>query len=271
MLACYIDDSADAKQKVIYSVAGFVADSAVWFDVERYWSMRLNREGLDYFRTWECVNLKGEFQRKLVDRHGLTTARVIADAVLRDLKQLIATSNLYAYCMGVLMDDYRQCSSESDGEIVLNKDPYVFAHQMFIGIVLSEVQKFPYREIIAFHYDEHSKAGMLQKSWDGYKECNPNWARSAGILEPLDDKKNVPVQVADLLAHTTTRMFQQWRNDPDVAVAGLKDWLKGNLMRVPYTNAKFLRTLIAGNVERLRAKGAKGGLIVPDATFTSGL
>ncbi|MGB6738117.1 MAG: DUF3800 domain-containing protein [Candidatus Sulfotelmatobacter sp.] len=263
MFACYIDDSADAQQKTIYSVAGFVAESAEWFDVSRYWSRRLESEGLDYFRTYECVNLEGEFRRKLVDRHGLTTARVIADAVLADLKQIVATSNLYAFCMGVLMDDYRQVSSEPDGEIVLNKDPYVFAHQMFIGIVLGEVRKFPYRQIVAFHYDEHSKAGMFQRSWEGYKECNPNWAESAGVLEPLDDKRNVPVQVADLLAHTTTRMFQQWRHEPEAAVARMKGWLKGNLMRVPYTNAEFLRTLVAGNVERLRAKGAKGGLVVP--------
>jgi hypothetical protein len=265
MLACYIDDSADFQQKTVYSVAGFVADSADWFEVERYWAMRLNREGLDYFHTWECVNLEGEFQRKLVDRHGLNTARVIADAVLRDLKQLIATSNLYAFCMGVLMDDYKQVSNEPDGEIVLNRDPYVFAHQMFIGIILSEVRKFPGQEIIAFHYDEHSKAGLLKKSWEGYKACNPNWAQSAGILEPLDDKKNIPVQAADLLAYTTTKMFQRWRTDPD-AVSDLKDWLKGNLMRVPYTNAEFLRAVVAGNVERFKRDGAKGGLVVPDVT-----
>jgi hypothetical protein len=268
MLACYIDDSADAQQKTVYSVAGFVADTAEWFDVSRYWSMRLEREGLDYFRTWECVNLEGEFQSKLVDRHGLTTARVIADAVLRDLKQLVATSKLYAFCMGVLMDDYRQVVNEPDGAIVLNKDPYVFAHQMFIGIILGEVQKFPYRQIMAFHYDEHSKAALFQKSWDGYKECNPNWANSAGILEPLDDKTNVPIQIADLLAHTTTRMFLQWRSEPEAAVSNLKSWLKGNLMRVPYTTADFLRTLVAGNVERMRAKGVKGGLIIPDENTT---
>ena len=263
MLACYIDDSADAQQKTVYSVAGFVADSTVWFDVERYWSMRLKSEGLDYFRTWECVNLEGEFQRKLVDRHGLTTARVIADAVLCDLKELVAASNLYAFCMGVLMNDYRQVVGEPDGGIVLNKDPYVFGHQMFMGIILSEMDKFPGREIIAFHYDEHSKANLLQNSWDGYKECNPNWAKSAGILEPLDDKRCVPIQVADLLAHTTTRMFLHWRNDPEAAVANLKGWLGSNLIRVPYTNAEFLRDIVAGNVQRFRAVGAKGGLLVP--------
>jgi hypothetical protein len=166
--------------------------------------------------------------------------------------------------MGVLMDDYRQVVSGPDGGIVLNKDPYIFAHQMFMGIILSEMDKFPGREIIAFHYDEHSRASLLQNSWDGYKKCNPNWAKSAGILEPRDDKKCVPIQVADLLAHTTTRMFRQWRDDPDAAVASLKGWLKSNLMRVPYANAEFLRLLVAGNVERFRAMGAKGGLLLPE-------
>src|SRR6266702_236099 len=66
---------------------------------------------------------------------------------------------------------------------------------------------------------------------------------------------------------TTTRMFKRWRNDPDTAVSGLKNWLKGDLMRVPYTNAEFLRTLVVANVERLRAKGAKERLVVPDAKF----
>jgi hypothetical protein len=269
MLACCIDDSADANRKIVYSVAGFVADSAKLFDVERYWNMRLEREGLDYFRTYECVNLEGEFQRKLVDRHGLTTARVIADAVLHDLQQLVATSDLYAYCFGVLMDDYRQVSNEPDGRIVLNSDPYIFAHQMFIGLVLDEVHTFPRREIVAFQYDEHSKASLLKNSWEGYKECNPNWGKSAGILEPADDKKSVPIQIADLLAHTTTRMFLQWQDEPEAAIAKMKEWLKGNLMRIPYANAEFLRLLVAGNVDRFKSLGAKGGLILPESTPNS--
>lgn len=269
MLACSMDDSADHGRKTVYSVAGFVAKSSVLFDVERYWNKRLQAEGLDYFRTWECVNLEGEFQRKLVDRHGLTTARVIADAVLRDLRQLVAASDLYVYCLGVLMDDYRQVSGEPDGQIVLNPDPYIFAHQMFIGIILDEVHTFPRREIVAFQYDQHSKASLLQNSWEGYKECNPNWAKSAGILEPLDDKKNVSIQIADLLAHTTTRMFLQWQDEPEAAIAKMKEWLKGHLMRIPYANAEFLRLLVEGNVERFRSLGAKGGLIVPQQTLSS--
>src|SRR5260370_12965050 len=36
---------------------------------------------------------------------------------------------------------------------------------------------------------------------------------------------------------------------PEAAVTNLKSWLKGNLMRVPYTNSRFLRNIVAGNVK----------------------
>ena len=83
-----MDDSADAQRKTVFSVAGFIAEPDQWFEAQRHWESRLKKEGLDYFRTYECINLEGEFRKKLVDRHGLTTARVIANAVLYDLKQI---------------------------------------------------------------------------------------------------------------------------------------------------------------------------------------
>jgi hypothetical protein len=256
-----MDDSADAKQKTVFSVSGFIGDSAKWFDVERYWNRRLQSEGLAYFRTYDCVHLEGEFKTKLVDRYGLTTARVIANAVLLDLKQIVATSELFAYCFGVWMDDYRLVASEPDGEIVLNKDPYVFAHLQAIGLVLDEVYRFPRQEIVAFQYDLHSKAELLQTGWPRFQECNPNFAKSAGTLAPVDDKNTVPIQVADLLAHTTTRTFKQLPDDPEGAQLRLKGWLTRNLMRVAYADATYLRKLVAANVKRARALGAKGGLL----------
>jgi hypothetical protein len=261
MLGFYMDDSADSKRKTVFSVAGFIGEGKEWFEVERSWNARLEREGLNYFRTYDCVNLEGEFQKKLVDVHGLSTARVIADAVLRDLKQLVAASQLYAYCAGFLMDDYRLVAAELDGQIVLNEDPYVFAHHLLIGLVLEEVNKFPRREIVAFLYDEHSKATLLQNSWAGYKECNPNYAKSAGTLAPLDDKAHAPIQVGDLLAHSTTRFVLEFLHEPERAKAKMKEWLGTNLMRIVYADAKWLREVVDGNTERFKVLGAKAGMI----------
>ena len=61
MLACNIDDSADAKRKIVFSVAGFVGYPKDWDDLVDKWNKRLKREGLDYFRTYDCLNLEGEF------------------------------------------------------------------------------------------------------------------------------------------------------------------------------------------------------------------
>jgi hypothetical protein len=250
VLGFYMDDSADAARKIVFSVAGFIGDSQDWFDLERHWRQALDREDIEYFRTYECVNLEGEFKRKLVDRHGLTTARVIADALLSELKQIVATSRVYGYCLGVLMDDYRKVSAEADGMTVLDPDPYFGAHNQLIGLVCEKVLTFPHREIVAFLYDEHSKAALLQEAWSGFKEKNPTWAQVAGTLAPLDDKVHIPIQVGDLLAHSTTRLFLEAPANPKAALDRLKGWLGGNLMEVAYMDEKYLRALVTHNIQR---------------------
>jgi len=230
-----------------------------WFDLERHWDRALKHAGVSYFRTTECVNLlDGEFQR-LADAHGLTTARVIADALLKDLKQIIATSDIYAFCTAVLMEDYRQVLSEPDGAIVLNPDPYIYAHYQFIGLVLAEFLKFERFEVCAFLYYETSKARLMQDGWEGYKKENPNWARHAGALAPLDDKLHIPIQVADLLAYTPTRVYAS-ASVEEAKLRGeqhLKSWLKGHLIRVTYCDAEYLRAVVAANLERVKAHKAK--------------
>lgn len=263
MLGFYMDDSADHKRKTVFSVAGFVIKAGDTFETERPWVARTEREGLDYFRTYDCTNLENHFQEKLVDRYGLTTARVIADAVLADCKSFVASSPMYSYIAGVMMDDYRTVAAEPDGQIVLNEDPYVFVHHLLIGLVLDEVYQWPRAEVVAFLYDEHSKAALLQSSWADYKEANPNWANAAGIIAPLDDKTNPLIQMADLLANTGTRFFLEFQEDPDTARDKLKAWLGGNLMRVVYADARWLREMVAGNVERCRRFGAKNGMYYP--------
>ena len=255
MLGCYIDDSADRGRKTVFSVAGFVGKPDVWFEFERHWDRALKQAGVDYFRTYDCVNLQGEFQRKLVDVHGLTTARVIANALLADLKQIIATSDIYGFSLAVLMEDYRQVVSEPDGAIVLNPDPYIYAHYQFIGIVLKEFLKFERFDVCAFLYDETSKASLMQMGWEGYKKENPNWARHAGTLAPLDDKTNSAIQAADLIAHTTTRVYRD-APEHEIKARGqqyLKSWLKSHMMQAVYCDADYLRALVAANIDRVRA------------------
>jgi hypothetical protein len=256
VLACSIDDSADAYKKIVFSVAGFVGYPEDWRALEGEWRKRLDREGLDYFRTYDCLNLDGEFQKKLVDVHGLTTARVIADALFRDLKSLIAKSDVFGFSLGVLMADYNLVLSERKGAVVLHKDPYLIAHHQLIGLVLDYVSgrgKGRNHEIVAFLYDEHSKAQMLQNSWVSFKNSNPNWAKHAATLAPQDDKTHIPIQVADLLAHKTTKVYEEQPRDSNAAQKRLKDWLGRHLSVAAYMDAPYIRRLVNGNYDRVKA------------------
>jgi hypothetical protein len=255
MLCCYIDDSADHSRKTVFSTAGFVGESEKWFEFERWWVRALNKAGIDYFHTYDYANMAGEFRRKLADVHGLTTARVIADALLAELKQLIATSDIYGFSTAVLMADYREVASEPDGSIVLNPDPYFYGHYQLIGTVLSEFLKFGRHEICAFLYDESSQASVMKTGWEGFKAANPNWGKHAGTLESADDKKCVPIQAADLLAYTTTKVYEQATVD-EAKERGerlLKAWLPRHLIRVTYCDADYLRAVVEANIERVRA------------------
>src|SRR5713226_1112120 len=159
-LGFYMDDSADRSRKTVFSVAGFLGYVLDWDDLEKEWEKRVKRDGIDYFRTYDCKSLSGEFE-KLVLKYGLTTARVFADAMLKDLKDMVHKAPLAAYCLGVLMDDFREAIKHPDAQMVLTDDPYFAAHQQVIILVALDACRLTPPEPVAFVYDEHSKAKAL--------------------------------------------------------------------------------------------------------------
>jgi hypothetical protein len=199
----------------------------------------------------------GEFQ-KLVDRYGLSTARVIADALVADLKRLIHTHRLVACCLAILMRDFNDVVSKLK-RVPFPIDPYVYAHHQLIGLVAGKVidELSPSPPVIAVTYDENSKSAELQESWLPFKEANPEWGVILGTLAPLDDRTNPCIQIADLIAHTTTDTFRTRQKDPSAGMASLQAWLP-KLFKVVYVDKRYLRAILAGNARRL-ANHAKEG------------
>jgi hypothetical protein len=72
-------------------------------------------------------------------------------------------------------------------------------------------------------------------------------------LAPLDDKQHIPIQVADLLAYATTKVYEKVPSGgpPDRIAAHreLKQRLCDNLVMGRYCNANYLRKVVAANAE----------------------
>lgn len=263
VIAFKMDDSADQKRKKVFVVAGFVGTSVDWFEVTRHWERYLEQAGIDYFRTNECITLKGEFL-KVVERCGPKKAREAANELLKSLKLVVKASNLRAYCLGVLMQDYLKVLSEPEGSNVLMPDPYLHAHQQLIHAVASAAAESPRQPLVAFSYDQSNKAAALQNSWAIFKERNPIAAECMGTLSPLDDKLFSSIQVADLIANSAKKAFEKKidsgqplrRAGSAVELEELSEWFK-HVDWVGYWNEEYLRDMVKGNLKYSQANSDK--------------
>jgi len=252
-LGFYMDDSADRSRKTVFSVAGFLGYGLDWDDLEKEWEKRVKRDGIDYFRTYDCKSLSGEFE-KLVLKYGLTTARVFADAMLKDLKDMVHKAPLAAYCLGVLMDDFREAIKHPDAQMVLTDDPYFAAHQQVIILVALDACRLTPPEPVAFVYDEHSKAKALAGGWNEFKKNNPNSAKCMTTLAPLDDRQTPALQIADLIANTTTEIFVALKDEPERAEAIIRAWSPRLRSVTFWTKEYLLKHVVPGNVGMVKEK-----------------
>lgn len=248
-----MDDSADKHRQKVFVVAGFLGHSEDWFEAERHWEARIKRDGIDYFRMSDFVKLDGAFEK--LKARGQMKARQIANELFEDLKLILKSSDLKVCALGVLMRDYKKVLSSRNGARVLQKDPYVHAHQQLIHKVATFSLEDRSQPVIAFLYDQTNKAGAIQNSWPTFKERNPIAAECMGTLAPLDDKAYSCIQMADMIANATKRMFESridrglpLRNLGTADLEEMQEWSR-HIGWIGYWEEGYLRAMVKGNVK----------------------
>jgi hypothetical protein len=247
LLAFYMDDSSDQKQQQVFVVAGFLGDTTVWFyGVERHWNARLKKDGIDYFRAAEYNSMSGQFE-KLKERYKEAAAKV-ADELVTDLKLIIKTSDLGAFCFMGPMELYRNARAAEYGELVLEKNPFFKGHEQIIYQVAKSAGQHGISGPIAFVIDENMQSPAFVANWGAFKRNHPTTSKWMGSITAMDDKTCVPLQVADLIANTTKKAYQSRWQDPNAGLAELQQWSR-NLMWVGYWNEEYLTALVDSAID----------------------
>jgi hypothetical protein len=244
LLAFYADDSADEKRQRVFVVAGFMGDTREWFEVERRWNARLKRDGLNYFRASEHNSLTGEF-RKLVTAHGAPKARKMATELLADLKVIIKSRQLYAFCFMGPLAIYREVRAREFGDRCLREDPYIEGHEQIIFNVAKSAGKGRAKQPIAFVFDEHSKATQLIAGWADLKSRLPATAPWIGSAMVMDDKNCAPIQAADLIANVAKRAFEKMLDGNKFE---MDEW-REKVGWAGYWNEEYLTALVETSVD----------------------
>ena|ERR1035441_9940701 len=90
--SAYIDDSADSKRERVIIASAIIGDKIRWGIFEELWRERLDRDGIEYFKSSHCENLNGQFHkfRDFGIEEGKRRAALIRD----DLDKIVHDCNL---------------------------------------------------------------------------------------------------------------------------------------------------------------------------------
>src|SRR5215470_2174827 len=213
VLGLYADDSHDRKMETIISAGALIGWPYLIFDAECRWQKRIDRDGITYFRSFDCENLSGEFDPH---KHGwsLNVGSTIARAVRNDFVSIITSkTGIAGIGTGFLLDDFRDVvSSNSTARDYWGTDPTIAVYKLLITTVLQlldidwpESRGLP----IAFTFDDHANWKEAEEAYRQLKVNDPLGDRM-GYVAHADDKAHPPLQMADLIAYETRLRTIEW-------------------------------------------------------------
>ncbi len=210
-----IDDSWDGLKEKAVVAGGFIGFSKQWTDLKTKWMRRLKQGGLKYFRSTEYYSLTGEFARyrdpiKYPKPKGSDAARSLRE----DLFRAVENSQIMGVGVVIPLDVYRDVRASEPGAAErFSEDPFEAALQS----LLEECVKFSRAKLestkLAFVCDDSNESARIERSYSIFRQNNPDFAQITGSLVHRDDKKFVPLQCADMSAHTCREFYMNYLSD----------------------------------------------------------
>lgn len=197
---CYLDDSKDGRQEVAYVCAGFYGKQYAWEKFEIAWQAQLAREGIEYFKTSECVHLTKQFAKfgKFPAPHG----KEAAGQVRERLRQLILNfKGIHKVGVAVPVEDYKAVMAYQSADLVFGSRGIY--HRAFELTLLRAVRLTckSAKDAIAFFHDDGDDYADLLAIYKSFKKNNHQTAPFMKGFKSLDDKGWGSIQAADLIAN----------------------------------------------------------------------
>jgi hypothetical protein len=247
-----LDESADRLQRHAYVVAGLLTTGENWFKIESAWNKRLAKDGLTYFKTNEYRGLKGQFAKFRDQKlYPPPAGRKAAQELLFDLELILKSEDLIGLCIALNLSDYRRIRKSAKARKLLPPNPYRLAYETAMVAIATRISQSDYPRIIAFLFDEHSKATQLVNGYSSLKAANPNAATWMGSLTIGKDSEWAAIQAADLVAGICKDYFVKYFSglivDEMTAAQQLKAEI-GNHVAPLYIDEVALKKIIRGNL-----------------------
>ena len=210
ILTCYMDESADGDNKIAYSVAVVLGTKEKWAWLEKGWGNILQKYGLAYFSNKDCVAGTGPFAA-MVDR----SSRL---AIRQELLEACRQSRIIAAGVTVDLTAFNAVVDTPAKRDTFGGTPHYYAATLIMTRFVQMVQADRPGDSLAFAFDKHEAYGdELLRVFKELKEKNLDLAPYLDSIVSLDDKSNIPIQVADLFASVVRRFGVSETPPPELA------------------------------------------------------
>jgi hypothetical protein len=195
-LALYADGSGE-HGKGTFVVAGYLAGTIDWFDIETQWCARLREHPkIEYFKASDCFHLRGQFEG---------WKRADADAKRERLAEIIRDNgeHLVEISSTIRWDEYNSAMGDGITKHALYT-PYFFCFNGVIAEAVAHANENKWHGRIAFVFDTESNANLDGDAEVQYKHARdtlPEVIRNRmGSATWDSDIKFPSLQIADLIA-----------------------------------------------------------------------
>jgi hypothetical protein len=230
MFGCYLDESFDKKGSGFYSVGGFICRGVAAFELERNWDECLERHGLDYYKAYECESGTKQFLKFIADPADITDAeRKKLDSISHEFCHIIGfpveydTNNyLSLFGNGVVQSDFYEIIKDDYARSVLGESPFRLAYDLAMVQAAWAMKQFCDRycegqvpaHCVSYVCDEDEEhAEIAPISYRALREANPIAAQYMCTFSTADEKKCVPVQVADAVVYEIRKVLKFHKRD----------------------------------------------------------
>lgn len=138
-LKLYGDESYDKELYCCGSFLGFPKD---FLYLGWKWEERLKKDGIDYFRSYDCQNLDGQFSSNNPPSYGLNQARARADSIHHDMVELIQSEVISGCSASVVKKDFEELvASNPKAKKHFGTDIMIFCYRRLIKAVVAHLER----------------------------------------------------------------------------------------------------------------------------------
>jgi hypothetical protein len=217
-LKVYGDESYDDS---LYTCGSFLSWPAIFYYLGLEWDDRLKKDGIAYFRSYDCEHLQGEFRLENPPGFGLNQARARADSIRHDLVQIIQRKTIAGISVSIVRKDFEALVSKNrKARKCFGTDLMIFTYRMLVkhtvGLMEQDFPETKYRGLKAgFVFDEHSNWRKAEEAYDQLKQQDALCAKRMLVASHADDREYPGLQMADLMAYEARIESQKWLDSSD--------------------------------------------------------